>query len=153
MKDTENNDEPTQNLTHIAKIPPLPPSTSKRGVYLMVLIGLQLALIVIIGSLVVKSVPAVPHYAHYSFGGNDVDVFEGEVNATMNWHKLPNRMKQLNMNPVYAALGIPRKVPRPRVNLLLIVSSAPSRVDRRVAIRDTWWNQSRSTDKVKEVCE
>ena len=153
MKETENNNEATQNLLPIAQIPP-PLSASKKSIYFMLFIGLQLVLIVIIVSLVVKSVPAFPHYGHYYFGGSSsggVYVVEENVNVTMNWHKIPNRMEHLNMNPVYAKLGIPRKIVRPKVNLLLIVSSAPSRLERRIAIRDTWWNQSKSDDKVKEI--
>ena len=69
-------------------------------------------------------------------------------NATMGWQSLSDKMSKLNRNPVYAKFGIPRMKMRPKVNLLLIVSSAPKRLERRMAIRGTWWNQSSSNDKV-----
>ena len=65
------------------------------------------------------------------------------------WLALPDRMKKLNENPVYAKFNISRQENRPKVNLLILVSSAPKRGDRRSAIRDTWWNQSYANDKVR----
>lgn len=69
-----------------------------------------------------------------------------------NWKSLPDRMERLNENPVYAKFNITRQQIRPRVNLLIVVSSAPNRGGRRLAIRETWWNQSRASDKVKMQC-
>ena len=64
------------------------------------------------------------------------------------WLALPDRMQRLNENPVYAKFKIPRQMNRPKVNLLILVSSAPKRGDRRAAIRETWWSQSSKNDKV-----
>ena len=41
---------------------------------------------------------------------------------------------------------------KPRVNVVVIVSSAPSHFQRRDAIRRTWWSQCRTTDDVTPVC-
>ena len=69
------------------------------------------------------------------------------------WLALPDRMERLNENPVYAKFNISRQKNKPKVNLLIVVSSAPKRGDRRAAIRDTWWNQSYTNDKVTNVMQ
>ena len=146
MKETESI-EVTDEVTEIA---PAPAST--KSLYFMGIIVIQLFVIIVVSSLVIRSVPSSPHFLQrfvVRTAFEQLDGFEIDSNVTMDWHKLSNRMEHLNMNPVYASLGIPRKRVRPRVNLLLIVSSAPSRIERRMAIRDTWWNQSTSSDKVK----
>jgi len=121
----------------------------------MVIIGAQLLIIIVVGSLMIRTIPSSPHFLQHFMARTAIGQaggFEMDKNVTMDWHKLSNRMEHLNMNPVYASLGIPRKIVRPVVNLLLIVSSAPSRIERRMAIRDTWWNQSTTNDKVVVKC-
>ena len=51
-------------------------------------------------------------------------------------------------NPIYANFSIKPNHSRKRVNLLVIVTSAPSRIERRNAIRDTWWKSCRNNTKV-----
>ena len=65
------------------------------------------------------------------------------------WHKQPDKFLHLNENIVYKKFSIPRAIKLERVNVIFIVSSAPSRVDRRDAIRQTWWKQCQSTSKVE----
>ena len=71
-------------------------------------------------------------------------------NAVMaaRWMELPNKMENLNDNPVYAKFNISRKEKQSKFNLLIIVSSAPKRHDRRLATRETWWQQCKSTERV-----
>ena len=51
-------------------------------------------------------------------------------------------------NPIYANFSIEPNQSRKRVNLLVIVTSAPSRIERRNAIRDTWWKSCQNNTKV-----
>ena len=51
-------------------------------------------------------------------------------------------------NPIYANFSIKPNQFRKRVNLLVIVTSAPRRIDRRNAIRDTWWKSCQNNTKV-----
>ena len=66
------------------------------------------------------------------------------------WHKRPDKFLFLNENIVYKKFNIPRAIKPERINMIFIVSSAPSRVDRRDAIRQTWWKQCKSTSKVEK---
>ena len=143
----------TEDLTTAVTLPP--PPASRKSLLFMVIIGAQLLIIIVVGSLMIRTIPSSPHFLQHFMARTAIGQaggFEMDKNVTMDWHKLSNRMEHLNMNPVYASLGIPRKIVRPVVNLLLIVSSAPSRIERRMAIRDTWWNQSTTNDKVKIFC-
>ena len=72
----------------------------------------------------------------------------GDVIKAVKWMELPNKMEHLNENPVYAKFNISRKEMPSKFNLLIIVSSAPKRYDRRLGIRETWWQQCRSTKRV-----
>ena len=72
------------------------------------------------------------------------------IEKSMKWMELPNKMENLNENPVYAQFNISRKEKPSKVNLLIIVSSAPKRYDRRLAIRETWWQQCRSNKRVSD---
>ena len=65
---------------------------------------------------------------------------------------LPDSTETLNDNPIYRKFNIPRRSRRDQVNLLIIVSSAPARKQRRDGIRDTWWTKCSSTSKVS-FCE
>ena len=70
------------------------------------------------------------------------------IEESMKWMELPNKMENLDANPVYAQFNISRKEKPSKFNLLIIVSSAPKRYDRRLGIRETWWQQCRSTERV-----
>jgi len=74
------------------------------------------------------------------------------IEKSMKWMELPNKMENLNENPVYAQFNISRKEKPSKVNLLIIVSSAPKRYVRRLAIRETWWQQCRSNKRVTIKC-
>ena len=67
---------------------------------------------------------------------------------TSTWVNRPDKMERLNENPVYARFRIKRKKERAKLSLLIIVSTAPRRSDRRAAIRETWWKQCKNTEKV-----
>ena len=56
-------------------------------------------------------------------------------------------------NPVYRHLDILDRGRRESVNLLVIVSSAPKRSDRRIGIRETWWPLCKSNGKVLQLLE
>jgi len=75
-----------------------------------------------------------------------------DVIKAMKWMELPNKMQNLNENPVYAKFNISRKEKPSKVSLLVVVSSAPTRYDRRLAIRETWWKQCKSTKRVSIQC-
>ena len=50
------------------------------------------------------------------------------------------KIRTILENPVYATFQIRKPVTKKKyVNVLIIVSSGPRRVDRRNAIRETWW--------------
>ncbi|XP_065065960.1 uncharacterized protein LOC135691888 [Rhopilema esculentum] len=57
-----------------------------------------------------------------------------------------------NRNPVYSKFQIMRPAIRKKTNFLIIVSSAPTRRDRRSAIRETWWKDCVSSDQVIVKC-
>jgi len=57
----------------------------------------------------------------------------------------------LRVHPVYGEMEFPMPETKKKVNILLIVSSAPKRSDRRQAIRDTWWQQCNNMGKVKYI--
>jgi len=54
----------------------------------------------------------------------------------------------LRAHPVFGKMKYPMPETKKKVSILLIVSSAPKRADRRQAIRDTWWQQCKNTGKV-----
>ena len=67
-------------------------------------------------------------------------------------NSLPQRVSVYGMvrnNSVYRHLDILDRGRRESVHLLLIVSSAPKRLDRRNAIRETWWQLCKSNGKVR----
>ena len=80
----------------------------------------------------------------------DVDFVEPNyTKQALEWMRLPERVKHLNENPIYANFNISRNKNPPHVTLLIIVSSAPKRIERRMAIRETWWQQCKSSEKVR----
>jgi len=70
------------------------------------------------------------------------------------WAALSRSNKRIKLleNPVYANFNITKASGRKKVTLLLIVSSGPRRVDRRNAIRQTWWKQCVQTYGVIPEC-
>ena len=69
--------------------------------------------------------------------------------------ELPNSSPKfdrfLRQHPVFGKYNISVvNSPKKKVTLLLIVSTAPRRADRRASIRDTWWKQCVGNEKVKE---
>ena len=57
-------------------------------------------------------------------------------------------LSQLNQNLVFKKFNITEPEQRTKVDIILIVSSAPARTERRSAIRQTWWPDCRSTNRV-----
>eukprot|EP00794_Sanderia_malayensis_P016973 gene16973-18684_t len=55
-------------------------------------------------------------------------------------------------NAVFVHIKSTAREKMEHVNLLVLVSSAPKRSDRRQAIRETWWPLCKSTDKVTVKC-
>eukprot|EP00112_Aurelia_sp_Birch-Aquarium-sp1_P009468 Seg20760.1 transcript_id=Seg20760.1/GoldUCD/mRNA.D3Y31 product="hypothetical protein" protein_id=Seg20760.1/GoldUCD/D3Y31 len=56
----------------------------------------------------------------------------------------------LRTNSIYKSFGVKLKKRRQSVNLLLVVSSAPKRSDRRASIRETWWTLCRNTMRERD---
>lgn len=55
------------------------------------------------------------------------------------WYSLPNKFDRLLENPIYVRYNLTLPVIREKVDMIFIVSSAPKRLERRTAIRETWW--------------
>ena len=55
----------------------------------------------------------------------------------------------LSKNPIYSNFKINQTKTKKRVTLLVIVSTAPRRVDRRNTIRSTWWKLCKQTGEVR----
>lgn len=119
-------------------------SSSCKRSCLMFVITLQFIIIFVLGF----TLRSFGDYGNYDVIATTMpsDSMNRESSA---WLLLPDKMERLNENPVYAKFNISRKQDRPKVNLLMIISSAPKRGDRRAAIRDTWWNQTKSNEKVR----
>jgi len=115
-------------------------SSSCKRSCLIIFITFQFCIICVLG-FALRNINLLSEVKHV---GEKVKGTEG-----YHWLALPDRMQRLNENPVYAKFKIPRQMNRPKVNLLILVSSAPKRGDRRAAIRETWWSQSSKNDKVK----
>lgn len=118
------------------QLKPATHSSSKRGC-LALFITIQFGIICILG-LMLRNIQTRTE-------GNVI----GDKERRGNWWGIADRMQRLNENPVYSRFNIPRQENRPKINLLIIVSSAPTRGDRRSAIRDTWWNQSYTNNEVR----
>ena len=67
------------------------------------------------------------------------------------WIKAKGGVGNLDKNPIYSKFQIMRPAIRKKTNLLIIVSSAPKRGDRRSAIRETWWKDCTSSDQVQQM--
>ena len=57
-------------------------------------------------------------------------------------------LSHLNQNLVFKKFNITEPEQRTKVDIILIVSSAPAHTERRSAIRQTWWPDCRSTNRV-----
>ena len=57
-------------------------------------------------------------------------------------------LSHLNQNLVFKKFNITEPEERTKVDIILTVSSAPARTERRSAIRQTWWTECRSTKRV-----
>jgi len=52
---------------------------------------------------------------------------------------------------VFGKIEFPMSETKKKVNILLIVSSAPKRIERRQATRDTWWKECKKMGNVKYI--
>jgi len=68
------------------------------------------------------------------------------------WNELPDKFEMLELNPIYKKFNIKKPLPRPSVDVVFIVSSAPARVDRRMGIRGTWWPDCKTSERVSIIC-
>ena len=66
--------------------------------------------------------------------------------ANLNYYNLD--ISYIMKNPIYTNFHIEPSQSRKRVNLLVIVTSAPIRIERRNAIRETWWRSCQNNTKV-----
>ena len=57
-------------------------------------------------------------------------------------------VSHLNQNIVFKKFNIREPEQRTKIDIILIVSSAPARTERRSVIRQTWWPECRSTERV-----
>ncbi|XP_065659766.1 uncharacterized protein LOC124817580 [Hydra vulgaris] len=74
------------------------------------------------------------------------------LQSNSSWHKRTDKFDHLDKNIIYANFKIQRVMNRKHFNIIAIVSSAPTRSDRRTAIRDTWWTQCNSSSRVSIKC-
>lgn len=51
-------------------------------------------------------------------------------------------------HPVYERFSIARPLTKKKVRLLVIITTAPQREERRSAVRGTWWTQCRSEVRI-----
>ena len=70
------------------------------------------------------------------------------LNLVEPWEKLPDKFDRLNENIIYEGFGFQPVAQKEKIDLILIVSSAPERGDRRDAIRDTWWQLCKSNVRI-----
>eukprot|EP00795_Rhopilema_esculentum_P003433 gene3433-1804_t len=80
------------------------------------------------------------------------NIADNTVSTKLAQPEVPKAILELDKNPVYERFKIPNPPVQIETNLLIIVSSAPRRIDRRSAIRDTWWTQCKSSERVKVTC-
>lgn len=69
-----------------------------------------------------------------------------------NWFWLSDKLNRINENMIYNKFNIKEVSQQERVNVILIVSSAPARFDRRKAIRETWWRDCKTNGKLSILC-
>ena len=56
-----------------------------------------------------------------------------------------DKIKNILDNPIFSGFKIKKPARKKFVNVLVIVSSGPRRVDRRNSIRETWWADCKTT--------
>ena len=78
------------------------------------------------------------------------NITENTISAKLVQPEVPKAILELDKNPVYGRFKISNPPVQIETNLLIIVSSAPRRIDRRSAIRDTWWTQCKSSERVRQ---
>ena len=71
-----------------------------------------------------------------------------EERQSVKWHMKHDKFERINDNIIYNKFNITKPKTRQFVNIIYIISSAPTRIDRRTAIRETWWGDCKSTDRV-----
>ena len=87
-------------------------------------------------------------FINYTF---HIYLFSKKVQLVQVSYKRPiDYADRWNRNPLYSKFKIIRPVFREKTNLLIIVSSAPKRSDRRSAVRETWWKDCMSNDQVQQ---
>jgi len=55
----------------------------------------------------------------------------------------------IHSHPIFGKFNITRPPKIKKVNVLVIVSSAPKRIDRRQMIRRTWWQECKNNENVR----
>ena len=57
------------------------------------------------------------------------------------FYQLPERLRWIDLNPMFVNFNLSTPPKQKNVTIIIIVSTAPKRFDRRMAIRETWWKQ------------
>ena len=70
------------------------------------------------------------------------------VTFEQKWHMKHDKFERINENVIYNKFNITKPKARPFVNIIYIVSSAPTRIERRTTIRETWWGDCKNTNRV-----
>ena len=71
------------------------------------------------------------------------------LSALSSWDKLQDKFDHLDENEVYEEFNLETPEKKENVDVIMIVTSAPSRFGRRAGIRDTWWKECKSTSRVR----
>lgn len=79
-----------------------------------------------------------------------INIFTSQTSQTVQRRLNYNfEISLFNNNPIYTRFNITNPKIRKRVTVLIIVSTAPRRYDRRQAIRETWWRHCKQTNEVR----
>ena len=62
--------------------------------------------------------------------------------------KAPSNITWIDKNPIYSKYNIKTIKQRKHVTIIIIISTAPRRLDRRMAIRETFWKECVRTKSV-----
>lgn len=94
----------------------------------------------------------------YMYGGNSLEIRSEvkTVDLTITSTEVPFFKTKINStwlenNPVYKRYYVESPPVKKTVTILVIVSTAPKKVDRRNAIRSTWWTQCVKTNNVSVI--
>lgn len=76
------------------------------------------------------------------------------ISASTNYQQYSSKINftWIDNHPIYKRFYIKNVNSRKRVSVLVVVSTAPKRIDRRNAIRKTWWKQCVGTGNVIPEC-